>query len=43
MAGITFDKFDSTKSVLNKNFKQHPVLIGNPNKNHLRNLLTEPF
>ena len=42
IAGITFDGFDKTKSIVNKKFKQYSVLIGNPRK-HLRDLTKKPF
>ena len=30
LAGLRFDGFDSTKSVVNQAFKERPVLVGNP-------------
>ncbi len=44
LAGISFNEFDVSRSIVNQDFKQHPVWIGNPeNPKKLRDLNVEPF
>ena len=44
LAGISFNEFDTSRSIVNQAFKQHPVWIGNPdNPKKLRDLNVEPF
>jgi len=44
LASITYDDFDSTKSIINDNFTEKNVFIGDPyGKQGLRNLLINPF
>ncbi|WP_044419345.1 phosphoethanolamine transferase CptA [Halarcobacter anaerophilus] len=44
LAGIYFDDFDASKSIINKNFYQYSVYIGDPySKNKLRDLTKKPF
>ena len=39
LAGLNFKEFDSTKSIINKNYLDYPILIGNPEKkNKLRDI-----
>ena len=44
LAGINFDEMDKTKSIINDEFLETPVIIGDPYKNNkLRDLLKKPF
>jgi len=44
LAHFSFDEFDESRSIINKNFKQHSVFIGDPEKkSKLRDLVKEPF
>lgn len=43
LAGLRFDGFDPSKSIVNKRFKERPVLVGNPaNPQLLQDLLKMP-
>jgi heptose-I-phosphate ethanolaminephosphotransferase len=45
LAGITFDEFESQKSIINKDYNiSQPILIGDPlKKSSLRDLLVHPL
>ncbi len=44
LAGITFDDFDASRSIVNPSFTNHPIWIGNPSyPKKLRDLQTHPF
>lgn len=44
LAGIKFDGFDSSRSLVSDNFSKHPIWIGNPGKpKNLRDLQNQPF
>ncbi|MDX2507795.1 MAG: phosphoethanolamine transferase CptA [Gammaproteobacteria bacterium] len=44
LAGINFKEFDSSRSIINPLFSQHPIWIGNPDKpKTLRDLQKQPF
>lgn len=44
LAGIHFKGFDSSRSIVNRNFSPHPVLIGDPKSpGELRDLLKQPL
>jgi hypothetical protein len=44
LAGITFDDFDASRSIVNRSFKNHPIWIGNPdNPKKLHDLQKQPF
>ena len=44
LAGISYNDFDVSRSIVNQAFKQHPVWIGNPdNPKKLRDLNVNPF
>ncbi len=44
LAGITFDDFDASRSIVNPLFTNHPIWIGDPDKpEELRDLQKNPF
>jgi len=44
LAGIHFNEFDPSRSLVNPQFKQHPIWIGDPNNpKNLRDLRIQPF
>jgi len=44
LAGINFEGFDATRSLVNHDFSNHPIWIGDPdNPKKLRDLQTQPF
>ncbi len=44
LAGIKFNEFDASRSIINNSYTQHPVWIGDPDKpKKLRDLQIEPF
>jgi len=44
LAGLSFKGFDATRSIVNKDYKKHPVWIGSPGKEkNMRDLNRRPF
>ena len=44
LTGLSFKRFDASKSIVNKAFKVHPILIGDPRRpDKLRDLNTQGF
>ena len=44
LAGIVFNEFDPTRSIVSQDFQPHPVWIGDPSTpSHLRDLQKQPF